>query len=87
MPSRPVSQLMLRSTTVPITPATSTGAKDAVVGCGRGMPFGRLIAGHIPPVHGTCVGTVKLRGVPSGFRPVLWAFQCLRRNSAVNLPR
>ena len=40
-----------------------------------------------PPVQGTWVGTVRLRGVPSGLRPVLCAFQCFFRNSSVNLPR
>ena len=40
-----------------------------------------------PAVHGTCVGTERLRRVPSGLRPVLCALACFRRNSSVKAPR
>ena len=41
----------------------------------------------MPPVHGTCVGTLRLRRVPSGLFPVRCARQCFVRNSALYAPR
>ncbi len=41
----------------------------------------------IPPVQGTCVGTVRFLGVPSGFFPRMCASMCCALNSSVNLPR